>query len=152
MSSADLATPWSWERVQRSALLIGLSGVLIESRSFGWDVTIRGATNTNTLKSLGNLPPVIGTLQRFEVGYPLNGYWAQPITHYADANHNGDETIKFLPKLKLEVLVKDWDVHRTMEVIGDALRTGQIGDGKIIVFEASSAMRIRTGEKGVYAL
>jgi nitrogen regulatory protein PII len=76
----------------------------------------------------------------------------------ADGNGNGnghssgEETIKFLPKLKLEVLVKDWDVRRTMEVIGNSLRTGNVGDGKIVVFEASSAMRIRTGEKGVYAL
>ena len=63
-----------------------------------------------------------------------------------------EETIRFLPKVKIEVLVRDWDVNRTMKVIGDAVRTGNVGDGKIIVLEASSAMRIRTGEKGVYAL
>lgn len=69
---------------------------------------------------------------------------------------NGDvpesKVIKFLPKLKLEILVRDWDVEKTMEVIGNALRTGAIGDGKIFVFDATSAMRVRTGEKGVYAL
>jgi len=69
---------------------------------------------------------------------------------------NGDaseeETIRFLPKLKLEILVRDWDVHRTMDTIANSLRTGEIGDGKIVVFEAVSAMRIRTAEKGVYAL
>ena len=63
-----------------------------------------------------------------------------------------EETIRFLPKLKLEVLVKDWDVNRAMEVISKAARTGGIGDGKIIVLEVSSVMRIRTGEKGVQAL
>ncbi len=63
-----------------------------------------------------------------------------------------EEMIRFLPKLKLEILVKDWDVHRTMDVIANSVRTGNIGDGKIIVFEAASAMRVRTGEKGVYAL
>jgi nitrogen regulatory protein PII/amino acid transporter len=63
-----------------------------------------------------------------------------------------EETIRFLPKLKLEILVRNWDVDRVMDVIGDAARTGAIGDGKIIVLEASSAMRIRTGEKGVYAV
>ena len=63
-----------------------------------------------------------------------------------------DSVIRFLPKLKLEILVRDWDVPRTMEVIASALRTGNIGDGKIIVYEASTAMRIRTGEKGVYAV
>jgi nitrogen regulatory protein P-II 1 len=62
------------------------------------------------------------------------------------------ETIRFLPKTKLEVIVKDWDVDRTMAVISESARTGNIGDGKIIVLEASAAMRIRTGEKGVYAM
>jgi len=64
----------------------------------------------------------------------------------------GQETIRFLPKIKLEVIVKDWDVDRTMAVISESARTGNIGDGKIIVLEASAAMRIRTGEKGVYAM
>jgi len=63
-----------------------------------------------------------------------------------------EDTIRFLPKLKMEILVRTWDVQRTMNVIAESLRTGSIGDGKIFVFEASSAMRIRTGEKGVYAL
>jgi len=64
----------------------------------------------------------------------------------------GQETIRFLPKTKLEVIVKDWDVERTMTVISESARTGSIGDGKILVLEASAAMRIRTGEKGVYAM
>jgi amino acid transporter len=63
-----------------------------------------------------------------------------------------EETIRFQPKVKIEVLVRDWDVNKTMQVITSAVRTGNIGDGKIIVYDASSAMRIRTGEKGVYAL
>ncbi len=71
----------------------------------------------------------------------------------ADTNGGADdEMIRFLPKVKLEVLVRDWDVKRTMDIMGDSLRTGNIGDGKIIVLEASSAMRVRTGEKGVEAL
>jgi nitrogen regulatory protein P-II 1 len=68
------------------------------------------------------------------------------------ANGKEVEEIKFLPKLKLEILVRDWDVDRAMDVIADTLRTGNIGDGKIVVYEAASAMRVRTGEKGVYAL
>ena len=69
-----------------------------------------------------------------------------------DNNGKTEETIKFLPKLKLEILVRDWDMERAMDVIADTLRTGNIGDGKIVVYEAASAMRVRTGEKGVYAL
>ena len=70
-----------------------------------------------------------------------------------NASGNGaEEAVKFLPKLKLEILVRDWDVDRAMDIIADTLRTGNIGDGKIVVYEAASAMRVRTGEKGVYAL
>src|ERR1019366_2723448 len=63
-----------------------------------------------------------------------------------------EDVLKFLPKLKLEILVRDWDVDRAMDLIADTLRTGNIGDGKIVVYEAASAMRVRTGERGVYAL
>ena len=69
-----------------------------------------------------------------------------------ETNGGSKEDVKFLPKLKLEILVRDWDVDRAMDMIADTLRTGNIGDGKIVVYEAASAMRVRTGEKGVYAL
>ena len=70
----------------------------------------------------------------------------------SDGETPAEEVIRFLPKLKVEVLVRAWDVEHAMDIIADSLRTGGIGDGKIIVYDAASAMRIRTGEKGVYAL
>jgi APA family basic amino acid/polyamine antiporter len=71
-----------------------------------------------------------------------------------DKGTNGlnEEEVRFLPKLKLEILVRDWDVEHTMDTIADTLRTGNIGDGKIVVFDASSTMRVRTGEKGIRAV
>jgi nitrogen regulatory protein P-II 1 len=63
-----------------------------------------------------------------------------------------EETIRFLPKLKLEILVRDWDVEAAMDTIAGALRTGNVGDGKIVVFDATSTMRIRTGERGIHAV
>lgn len=65
---------------------------------------------------------------------------------------NGDDAIAFIPKLRVDVVVKDWDVPRVMEVIGEGARTGSVGDGKIFVFDASEVMRIRTGEMGVRAI
>jgi amino acid transporter len=65
---------------------------------------------------------------------------------------NGDGAIAFVPKLRVDVVVKDWDVPRVMEVIGEGARTGSVGDGKIFVFDASEVMRIRTGEMGVRAI
>jgi nitrogen regulatory protein PII len=69
----------------------------------------------------------------------------------ADGNGGGGR-ITFVPKVRVDVVVKEWDVSRVMGVIGEAARIGSVGDGKIFVMEASEAMRIRTGERGVRAI
>ncbi len=56
--------------------------------------------------------------------------------------------VDFLPKLKLEVVVKESNADRVVEVITGAARTGQIGDGKIFISDVEDAVRIRTGESG----
>jgi nitrogen regulatory protein P-II 1 len=56
--------------------------------------------------------------------------------------------VNFLPKIKAEIIVKDGDVDKVMDVIAKAARTGEIGDGKIFVYPVENVMRIRTGEKG----
>ncbi len=63
-----------------------------------------------------------------------------------------DDPISFLPKIKVELVVKEWDVPQVMEIIGEAVRTGKVGDGKIFVIDASEAVRVRTGERGVQAI
>jgi nitrogen regulatory protein PII len=63
-----------------------------------------------------------------------------------------DQTIRYLPKLKLEILVPFKQAEQLIEAIVQVLRTGEIGDGKIVVYEAAHLMRVRTGEKGQYAL
>ena len=52
----------------------------------------------------------------------------------------------FLPKVKLEVAVKDEHVERLVEAIVGAAKTGKIGDGKVFVYDLQHAVRIRTGE------
>ena len=54
--------------------------------------------------------------------------------------------VDFLPKVKLEVVVKDTDVERCIEAIVKAAKTGKIGDGKIFVTPIEQVIRIRTGE------
>ena len=54
--------------------------------------------------------------------------------------------VDFLPKVKLEVVVKDADVERCIEAIIKAAKTGKIGDGKIFVTAVEQVVRIRTGE------
>ena len=54
--------------------------------------------------------------------------------------------ISFVPKIKIEVAVPENLVARTMEIISESARTGEIGDGKIFVTPIERAVRIRTGE------
>lgn len=63
-----------------------------------------------------------------------------------------NDRISFIPKVRVDLVVNDWDVPGVMDVMRDALFTGNVGDGKIFVLDAQDAMRVRTGEKGVYAL
>ena len=60
--------------------------------------------------------------------------------------------VNLLPKLKIDVVVKDEDVETAIETIVAATQTGEIGDGKIFVSEVLDAVRIRTGERGNDAL
>lgn len=56
--------------------------------------------------------------------------------------------VDFLPKIKIEIVVKDSDLDRVVDAIVSAAKTGQIGDGKIFVSSVEEAVRIRTGESG----
>ena len=56
--------------------------------------------------------------------------------------------VSFVPKIKLEIAVKDEMSDRTVETIRLAANTEKIGDGKIFIMNVEDAIRIRTGEKG----
>jgi len=61
-------------------------------------------------------------------------------------------TVDFLPKRKIEVVVADDRFKEVVDTILRTARTGQIGDGKIFVYEVAEMIRIRTGEAGDAAL
>ena len=60
--------------------------------------------------------------------------------------------VEFLPKVKLEIIVRDEQVADVVETIEKAAKTGRIGDGKIFVSPIDDALRIRTGERGPNAI
>ncbi len=68
--------------------------------------------------------------------------------HYRGAEYEVD----FLPKLKVEAAVEEALLDRAIEAVRTSARTGKIGDGKILVFDLSRVVRIRTGESGKAAL
>ena len=65
---------------------------------------------------------------------------------HTELYRGAEYVVDFLPKVKLEVVVKDADVDRCIEAIVKAAKTGKIGDGKIFVTAVEQVIRIRTGE------
>ena len=61
-------------------------------------------------------------------------------------------SVDLLPKVKLELVVKDEMVEQAVQAIITAARTGTIGDGKIFVSKIDEAIRIRNDERGEIAL
>lgn len=64
--------------------------------------------------------------------------------HYRGAEY----TVNLIQKIKLEIVVTDDEAHHVAQVVADAARTGEIGDGKIFLIPVGEAIRIRTGEEG----
>lgn len=60
--------------------------------------------------------------------------------------------VDFLPKIKIEIVVADDQVHSVVDTVIGAAKTGQIGDGKILVIDLAETIRIRTGETGDHAI
>lgn len=61
-------------------------------------------------------------------------------------------TINLLPKVKIEIIVKDKWVEEVINLVTTTARTGEIGDGKIFISNIENAVRIRTGESGEEAI
>lgn len=81
---------------------------------------------------------------------PVRGYGRQlgqtstfQGSHYA---------LNLVPKVRVDVVVPDALAEAAVEAIVSAVRTGELGDGKIFVSEVCSAVRIRTGERDDQAL
>ncbi len=60
--------------------------------------------------------------------------------------------VQFLPKVKIEVAISDEKLDDVLKAIQENAKTGEIGDGKIFVYDLNEAIRIRTGERGKEAL
>lgn len=67
--------------------------------------------------------------------------------------YRGNEcTINLHPKTKLEIVVKDIWVDEIVDAIIKTARTGEVGDGKIFIYNIEDAYRIRTEDRGEDAL
>ncbi|MBC8413956.1 MAG: P-II family nitrogen regulator [Nitrospira sp.] len=60
--------------------------------------------------------------------------------------------VRFLPKVKIEIGITDEKLEEVLQVIQKSAHTGEIGDGKIFIYNLQETVRIRTGEHGEGAL
>ncbi len=71
---------------------------------------------------------------------------------HTELYRGAEYVVDFLPKVKIEIVIADDAVERSVEAIRTAAQTGRIGDGKIFVSNIEGAIRIRTGETGADAI
>ena len=71
---------------------------------------------------------------------------------HTELYRGGEYTVDFLPKIKVEVVVPEHLVEKVSDVMMQAAKTGNIGDGKIFVSPVDTAVRIRTGERDESAI
>jgi nitrogen regulatory protein P-II 1 len=60
--------------------------------------------------------------------------------------------VDFVPKVRVDIVVDEAQVNKTIDALIEAARTGKIGDGKIWVTPVETVVRVRTGERGLDAL
>ena len=71
---------------------------------------------------------------------------------HTELYRGAEYVVDFLPKVKIEAVVKAGMTDKVVEAISKAANTGKIGDGKIFVSSVEQTIRIRTGETGPDAL
>jgi len=92
----------------------------------------------------------------FEIG--VNGMTVSEVKgHGRQQGHTelyrgAEYVVDFLPKVKIEIVVKEEMVEDVINAITKSARTGKIGDGKIFVMPIEKVIRIRTGEEDEEAI
>ena len=71
---------------------------------------------------------------------------------HREVYRGAEYSIDFVPKIKVEIAVKEDDRDRVIEAVVEAAKSGKVGDGKVFVITMEEAVRIRTGETGDTAL
>jgi nitrogen regulatory protein P-II 1 len=78
--------------------------------------------------------------------YDVKGYGRQQ--GHSELYRGAEYVVDFLPKIKIDIVVKDDMVEAAINAIVNSAKTGKIGDGKIFVSSLDEVIRIRTEERG----
>jgi nitrogen regulatory protein P-II 1 len=71
---------------------------------------------------------------------------------HTEVYRGAEYAVDFAPKIRVEVVVDEAQVDKTIDAVVEAARTGKIGDGKVWVTSVDTVIRVRTGERGLDAL
>ncbi len=71
---------------------------------------------------------------------------------HTELYRGAEYVVDLLPKLSIEIIVRDEDVNAVVDAITNSANTGRIGDGKIFIGDVEDVIRIRTGERGDAAI
>jgi nitrogen regulatory protein P-II 1 len=71
---------------------------------------------------------------------------------HSEMYRGSEYTVDFIPKIKVELVVDGTEFKKVLETICRVAKTGQVGDGKIFVYDLTEVVRIRTGETGAAAI
>ena len=82
--------------------------------------------------------------------YDVKGYGRQQ--GHSELYRGAEYVVDFLPKIKIDIVVKDEMVESVINTIVNSAKTGKIGDGKIFVSSLDEVVRIRTEERGSEAV
>ena len=82
--------------------------------------------------------------------YDVKGYGRQQ--GHSELYRGAEYVVDFLPKIKIDIVVRDEMVETVINAIVNSARTGKIGDGKIFVSSLDEVIRIRTEERGSEAI
>jgi nitrogen regulatory protein P-II 1 len=71
---------------------------------------------------------------------------------HTEVYRGAEYTVDLVPKVRIDVLVDDFDADKVVDAIVEAARTGKIGDGKVWVTPVETLVRVRTGERDADAV
>ncbi len=71
---------------------------------------------------------------------------------HTELYRGAEYVVDFLPKIKIDLVIKEEQLEECIEAVTNAARTGKIGDGKIFIANVERVIRIRTGEEDAEAI
>jgi hypothetical protein len=144
-----------WENlgaVRNEGIEAVLNTQILDSREVGWDLTLAGSWTSNTVLSMGEVPPIVGTTNATIVGFPINHYRMRPYT-YDDTNGDGIIALSEITLGDTSVYVGpslprgEVTLYTGFELFNRKLRLQANIDSKFAGFQRNGTERIRCSDR-----